>query len=58
MCSVENLVGRKGATWRYLIFNENLQLIDSLEHTMTNEFIWQDYREAAEEKGKRKKLRL
>lgn len=58
MCSVERNVDKCGATWRYLIFNERMKLIDSLEHTMDNEFIWIDYREASKEKGSRKKMRL
>lgn len=55
LCSVEKL-RTGGATWRYLIFNEDFKLIDSLEHTMLNEFIWDDYREVNQIKGKRKGL--
>ena len=54
MCSVERIKG--GARWRYLIFNEQMKLIDSLEHIMKTEFIWDDYREV--KKGERKKFRL
>lgn len=42
MCSVERM--KYGARWRYIIFNEQMQMIDSLEHIMKTEFVWDDYR--------------
>lgn len=54
LCSVERL--NPGARWRYIIFDENMKVIDSLEHTMKSEFIWDDYREV--KKGERKKMQI
>ena len=42
MCSVERM--KCGARWRYIIFNEQMKMIDSLEHIMKTEFVWDDYR--------------
>lgn len=42
MCSVERM--KYGARWRYIIFNEQMKMIDSLEHIMKTEFVWDDYR--------------
>lgn len=42
MCSVERM--KYGARWRYIIFNEQMKMIDSLEHVMKTEFVWDDYR--------------
>ena len=42
MCSVERM--KYGARWRYIIFNEQMKMVDSLEHIMKTEFVWDDYR--------------
>ena len=50
MCSVERM--KYGARWRYIIFNEQMKMIDSLEHIMKTEFVWDDYRTIKHRKRK------
>lgn len=50
MCSVERM--KYGARWRYIIFNEQMKVIDSLEHIMKTEFVWDDYRTIKHRKRK------
>lgn len=50
MCSVERM--KYGARWRYIIFNEQMKMIDSLEHIMKTEFVWDDYRTIKRRKRK------
>lgn len=50
MCSVERM--KYGARWRYMIFNEQMKMIDSLEHIMKTEFVWDDYRTIKRRKRK------
>ena len=50
MCSVERM--KHGARWRYIIFNEQMKMIDSLEHIMKTEFVWDDYRTIKHRKRK------
>ena len=50
MCSVERM--KYGARWRYIIFNEQMKMIDSLEHIMKTEFVWDDYRTVKHRKRK------
>ena len=50
MCSVERM--KYGARWRYIVFNEQMKMIDSLEHIMKTEFVWDDYRTIKHRKRK------
>ena len=50
MCSVERM--KYGARWRYIIFNEQMKMIDSLDHIMKTEFVWDDYRTIKHRKRK------
>ena len=50
MCSVERM--KYGARWRYIIFNEQMKMIVSLEHIMKTEFVWDDYRTIKRRKRK------